>query len=193
MIKFPAYNSPFTDSWRWALLYNTAEEQVHGLRGSPGKERSAGKDARKQKQHIITGGKILTEKRIYHNKPDIVISTSNPKHIYIIEVSVAHIQNFRLQEKIKRTRYEVNGAQKVDDANVNTITGDTNLITEMKQAHQCPVELGILVIVNLDEVILTEEHMNLQRILKKLGTFELNRAIMINQCSYSVVLSTSVP
>lgn len=57
---------------------------------------------------IRAGGSVATDRPIHHNRPDIIIVTSRPKMVYVIEAAVAHIQNLRTQEKIKRARYEVN-------------------------------------------------------------------------------------
>lgn len=41
------------------------------------------------------GTKILTEKGLYHNKPDITIKLSDPNRIILIEVAIVRIQNNR--------------------------------------------------------------------------------------------------
>lgn len=44
------------------------------------------------------GMKIFTEARLQHNKPDVYLILDNPREIFILEISVSHIQNLRRQD-----------------------------------------------------------------------------------------------
>lgn len=141
---------------------------------------------------IRAGIKFLTEKQLYHNKPDIWIKFTNPTEIYIFEIAVAHIQNYRLQEKIKKTRYAINSVAKIDNMNVQNIGRDLNLISEMENIHHCPVHFGIFIIGCYGEIIKTEEHNKFRNLLTKNLKME-NKEVehLMNKCCYSVTLSTS--
>lgn len=54
---------------------------------------------------VKAGIKILTNKRPYHNKLHIIVKLSRPERIVLIEVAVAHTQDYRLQKRLKRTNY----------------------------------------------------------------------------------------
>lgn len=110
-----------------------------------------------RKINVEAGIKILTEKRIYHNKPDVVVRLANPQEIIIIEVAVAHIQNWRAQEKLKRTRYEVNSAIHVTEDNVDEISRDVSLVGEIERRYKSPVTLAIFVMGCYGEIIRTDE------------------------------------
>lgn len=144
-------------------------------------------------QHLVSiraGNKILTEKRLYHNKPDIFIKMHN--RIIIIEVAVAHIQNYRLQERIKRTRYAINSCEKVDNKNVNTITRDLNIVGELAKLYRCPVDFAVFVVGCYGEMITTEEHKNFLSLLQtKIGVGKEDMEQLKQKCCYSVAISTS--
>ncbi|XP_045470568.1 uncharacterized protein LOC123677883 [Harmonia axyridis] len=251
-ITFPAFTSPYMDSWRLSLLHSAAEEQLHGLGCIPGRTRVCrrgcgntetayhvtsscptnmyisrhdnvvhwllktiltttnapediimglqfGKatlmtDYEQQGRSISirAGHKILTEKKMYHNKPDIMIKLSNPDRIILIEVAIAHIQNYRLQEKIKRNRYAVNSTIKIDNKNVDNVVRDVNIVGELEKIHRCPVDLGIFVVGCSGEMIVTEEQVKFAKILSKvLGLTNSEIQHLFTKRSYSVCLSTS--
>jgi len=50
---------------------------------------------------IKVGMKILTDRPLYHNKPDVVVYLSNPMKTFVFEVAVSHLQNIRRQEELK--------------------------------------------------------------------------------------------
>lgn len=140
---------------------------------------------------VRAGGKILTEKRLHHNKPDLMIRFENPNTIYLFEIAVAHLQNIRTQEKIKKTRYSANSVEKVDHTNFETVGRDLNLVSELESQYKCPVHLGIFVVGCYGEIILTEEHNNFKRLLREIGLTNFEIATLINKCSYSVAVSTT--
>ncbi|XP_044751637.1 uncharacterized protein LOC123311637 [Coccinella septempunctata] len=145
----------------------------------------------KRKVEIRAGMKLLTEKRLHHNKPDIFIHLWNPEEILILEVSVAHLQNYRLQEKIKKSRYAINSCSHVDHQNVGEISRDLNLVGELQSLYNCPVHLGIFVIGCFGEIVATDEHKHFKKLLSRIGVTNLDMKILINKCSYSVAVSTS--
>lgn len=57
---------------------------------------------------IRAEGSVATDRPLHHNRPDLIIITSKPKMVYVVEVSVAHVQNLQMQERLKRARYERN-------------------------------------------------------------------------------------
>ncbi|XP_044750658.1 uncharacterized protein LOC123310992 [Coccinella septempunctata] len=139
---------------------------------------------------VRAGGSIYTEK-IHHNKPDIMVRFTNPDVIYIFEIAVAHVQNIRTQEKIKKVRYSVNGAVHIDHTNCETAGRDLNLIGELESQYHCPVHLGIFVVGCYGEVLNTEEHKNFLKLLAQVGLTNFEIRSLINKCSYSVAVSTT--
>ena len=109
---------------------------------------------------IKAGVKITTEKEIYHNKPDIVVELSNPNKIYVLEVFIAHLQNLRLQEKIKKARYAINSVTKINNTNYQDIGRDMNLVYQISRLHNKPTELAIMVFGALGEIVNTSEFSN---------------------------------
>ncbi|XP_044750695.1 uncharacterized protein LOC123311015 [Coccinella septempunctata] len=139
---------------------------------------------------VRAGGNIYTEKRIHHNKPDILVRFTNPEVIFIFEIAVAHVQNIRTQEKIKRTRYTVNGVESIDHRNHETVGRDLNLVAELESQYHCPVHLGIFVVGCYGEILRTEEHKNFASLLTQIGLTNFETRL-INKCSYSVAVSTT--
>ena len=91
---------------------------------------------------IDAGNKILTEKRLYHNRPDITVKMTNPTQIFIFEIAISHIQNYREQEKLKHIRYAVNSVTKLTNSKITNIPRDLNLVSELEQIYRCPVHLA---------------------------------------------------
>lgn len=106
---------------------------------------------------IDAGGKILTDSEIYHNRPDIVVRTSKPKKVVLIEVAVTHLQNLSIQEKEKRCRYSINSEGPVTPANVGDVGRGRNLVGEVSRMHGCEVALGVMVFGCFGEVVRTPE------------------------------------
>lgn len=46
-----------------------------------------------RKVTIKAGKKLLTDRPLYHNKPDVVVYLTNPDEIFVLEVAVSHLQN----------------------------------------------------------------------------------------------------
>lgn len=140
---------------------------------------------------IEAGNKILTGKKLYHNKPDIVVTANNPDEIFVIEVAVAHLQNFRDQEQLKNTRYAINSVKKIDHKNFRNTQRDMNLVNELETIYRCPVKLGVFVIGCFGELLKTEAHNEFCDIMGRLGISKRELQTMLNKCSYSVAVSTS--
>lgn len=140
---------------------------------------------------VETGNKILTGKKLYHNRPDIVVKLTNPTIIYILEIAVSHIQNLREQERLKRVRYAVNSTVHVDSKNVQSVQRDLNLLSELELMYKCPVQMGILVLGCFGEVVYTEEQGKFDAVLAKLGVNQRELQILKNKCSYSIAVSTT--
>lgn len=141
---------------------------------------------------IEAGYKIITEWKIYHNKPDILIKFTNPDEIFIVEVAISHIQNYRMQEELKRTRYEKNSVEQVTETNMREIPRDFNLVGELERRYRCPVQLAVFVVGCFGEIIETEEHVQFCNMLKK--KVQMNKKqiqTMMNKASYSVAIPTS--
>lgn len=147
---------------------------------------------RNRRVKIEAGQKIITERKIYHNKPDIVIKFTNPDEIFMVEVAISHIQNYRLQEEIKRTRYAKNSVEQVTETNMREVARDLNLVGELERRYRCPVQLAVFVVGCFGEIMETEEHGQFCNILK--NKMQMNKKqiqTMMNKASYSVAISTS--
>ena len=114
---------------------------------------------------IEAGNKILTEKRLYHNRPDITVKMTNPTQIFIFEIAISHIQNYREQEKLKHIRYAVNSVTKLTNSKITNISRDLNLVSELEQIYRCPVHLGVFVVGCFGEVIKTETHTHFTKLM----------------------------
>ncbi|XP_044750655.1 uncharacterized protein LOC123310990 [Coccinella septempunctata] len=250
-ISFPAYSSPFLDTWRRGVLMSATEEQLHGL-GSLPMRRNCRRgcnhaetayhvsascicneyttrhdnvvywtlktlltslrapnnyirnlqfgqstcrvdfEANNRKVSIQAGQKLLTERRLYHNKPDILVKLTNPSEIFIIEVAVSHIQNWRNQERLKRTRYAVNSVKHITEFNLSNTTRDLNIVTELGATYRCPVKLAIFVVGCYGELIATDEHKQFCEMMKKkLQVSNRSMRNLLNHATYSVAVSTS--
>lgn len=104
---------------------------------------------------LRAGQKLLTGDQLYHNRPDIMLVTE--QKVVVIEVAVSHIQNLRLQEKIKRVRYEVNSAEHITETNYNKVSRGENLCKSLNRMYNRPVDLYVVVFGCFGEVIETEE------------------------------------
>ena len=144
-----------------------------------------------RKIKIKAGVKIQTENRLYYNRPDIYIQLSNPDEILVIELSVAHLQNIDLQEKIKKTRYSKNSCIYINKDNYDTVPRDLNIIEHLKNAYKCPTSLGIFVIGALGEICLTPEHQNFKKLMNKVGVKGDYFKNLLKKCSVSVATSSA--
>lgn len=135
---------------------------------------------------IRAGGQVTSERLLHHNKPDIIITTSSPKMVYVIEVAVSHIQNLRRTERLKRCRYEHNSEVKVTPENMEALPRGANVLDEMRRAHRCDAVLGVLVLGALGEVVRTPELKGMLRIASNLGITERRMEACLKRCSYSI-------
>uniref|UniRef100_A0AAR5PEG8 Reverse transcriptase domain-containing protein n=1 Tax=Dendroctonus ponderosae TaxID=77166 RepID=A0AAR5PEG8_DENPD len=140
---------------------------------------------------IKAGKKILTDTPLYHNKPDVVVSLTNPDHIFVIEVAVSHLQNIRSQEKLKKTRYTVNSVIKTDGFDVRNITRDFNLVDELKLIHRCPVTFATFVVGCYGEILATEDFLHFRDVMTSLRVTAREWQILLNRTSHSVAVSTT--
>ena len=141
---------------------------------------------------IRAGQSILTEKNLHHNKPDVMVQIMAPvKKTILFEVSVPHLQNYHVQEGIKRAKYCRNSVEDINHRNYKTINRDMNLVTELETKHRCQVELGVLVVGCFGEIIQTPEHRNFRRLLGELGATERDADGLMRRVAYSVATDTS--
>lgn len=140
---------------------------------------------------IRAGVTVKTRNQINHNKPDILIILDNPAEVYVIEFAVSHLLNIRLQEKIKRHRYEHNSMANITRVNVDTVPRDTNLVSELRHVYQCPVELGVLVIGAYGEALNTEEMRKTEDIFEKIGVPRWKLSNLVKSACYSSAVSTT--
>lgn len=144
-----------------------------------------------RKVKVRAGIKILTKEKLYHNRPDICIHLSDPQCIYVLEVSVAHLQNFRLQERIKRTKYEKNSVDKISAADVDAAPRASNLIDALRRAYRCPVKLAVLVFGAYGEILYTDEFRKTASLLNELGISARRHRTLMTRCCYSAAASTA--
>ncbi|XP_015124496.1 uncharacterized protein LOC107046401 [Diachasma alloeum] len=139
---------------------------------------------------IRAGGYCAVDVQLYHYKPDLVIITSNPRKVYVIEVSVAHLQNLENQEKVKRTRYETNSEAHVTPENMGEVHRGENLVNVLKRTHGCDVELGVLVLGCFGVVAETAELVRVKGIVGQLGVSQRGWENCLSRSSYSVATAT---
>ena len=145
-----------------------------------------------QKYRIRAGQSILTERPLHHNKPDIMVQLLGPiKKTILFEVSIPHLQNYLTQEGIKRTKYCHNSVADIHHNNYQTIGRDTNLLDTLAHEHRCEVELGLFIVGCYGEVLNTEEHRTVRRLLQELGVPPYTINTVLRKVAYSVITSTS--
>lgn len=119
------------------------------------------------------------------------IKQQNPKkRIYLFEVSVPHLQNYHMQEGIKRTKYCVNSVADNNHQNFNTVKRDLNLVDILATHNKCQVDLGLLIVGCFGEVLGIPEHKGLYHLLGQLGASEGAVRQTIRKAAYSVVTSS---
>lgn len=121
----------------------------------------------------------------------LLVILDNPAEVFVIEVAVSHLQNIKLQEKIKRLRYERNSMANITRVNVDTVPRDTNLIAELRHIYRCPVELGVLVIGAYGEALRTEEMKKMETIFGKIGVPGWKFNSLLKSACYSSAVSTT--
>lgn len=141
---------------------------------------------------IRAGIPIVTNNKLKHNKPDIVIHLKGTEEkIIIFEVAVSHLQNYKVQEHIKRTRYDKNSIDEVNHQNYQNTSRNLNLVEELRQAHKCPVYLGVLVMGCYGEILQTEEHLNCLKLLKKIDATQSEIQELFKRAAYGCVTKTA--
>ena len=140
---------------------------------------------------LRAGTKIITNNECYHNRPDVVIHLTNPDIIYILEISVAHLQNIEVQEQIKHTRYGINSKIHVTDKNLAGIPRDFNIVDHLKDKYKCPVKLGVIVIGALGEILKTRNYQDTALIFEELNINEKKLKNLLKKCSSSASMSTT--
>ena len=140
---------------------------------------------------IKAGVKFKTDIPVYHNKPDIVIELTNPNQIYVIEVSIAYLQNITLQEQIKEVRYSANSKIQITKNNYKEVHRDTNLIDQISHHYNKPTDLAILVFGALGEILETQQYLKAKNILSKLGISSKKFTKLEEICSYNILNQSS--
>ena len=146
---------------------------------------------RDRRVKIRAGIKFQTDPELYHNRPDIVISLSNPAEIYIFEIAVSHLQNIRVQEELKRVRYTKNSTVPIRHQNFKDVPRTYNICEALGRMYRGPVKFGVLVLGALGEILNTDDHKGFTRHLKKLGSSEDEIKRLLIKSSVSVCKSTA--
>lgn len=121
----------------------------------------------------------------------VQILSSEKNKTFLFEVSVPHLQNYRMQEGIKRVKYAKNSVANISHANFKTIHRDQNLINILSHAHRCEVHLGLLIIGCFGEVLETEEHRRFCELLLAIGVPQHAIPTLIRKATYSVITETA--
>ena len=140
---------------------------------------------------IQAGVKVRTEPELYHNRPDIIVTLTNPNKVYVFEIAVAHLQNVKLQEDIKRTRYAKNSMTHVTHENVTKVPRNYNIIEALSNMYKCTAQLAVFVFGAFGEIIETEEHKNTCKILSQLGINYHQMQNLLNKCSLTAANETA--
>ena len=132
---------------------------------------------------ICAGMKIMTDPQLYHTRPDIVIVSDRPKKVWVFEVAISHLQNVKVQERVKRARYAVNSTVHVTHTNYDSVPRSFNLVEALGKIYKCPVTLCILVIGTFGKVIETEEYKKTTSELGKIGMKPSAVNALMQKCS----------
>lgn len=141
---------------------------------------------------IRAGGKVLTDCQLYHNKPDIVVRTTNPDRVYVFEVAVSRLSGMKAQERLKRCRYVTNGEEKVEPDDVGNVVRGRNVVSELSKMYGCEASLGVLVLGCFGEVVRSEEMENSISLLQSIGMTRRKVESCLQKCSYSIALATAL-
>ena len=109
---------PFTGSWQSRISYihtykrigvkELYDELVHQLRQNENRSESKREPqtvSRIKNTKIWWDKKVMTQKKIKHDRPDIIIWDKENKHCKIVDVSVPLDTNVKLREQMKRDYY----------------------------------------------------------------------------------------
>lgn len=138
---------------------------------------------KKRRITIRAGMKVISDPKLHHNRPDIMVQMTHPDEVYVFEIAVSHLQNIRLQERIKEVRYSKNSTVPIDKNNVDTVERGTNLIETLEYMYRCPVHLEVLVFGTYGEVLYTEKYQAAQRALRTLGMSQNRLTILTERCA----------
>ena len=174
------------------IMYNTeAPEITHSQLNYEKASIVATYNWKSRQLDLRAGTKIITNNVCYHNRPDIFIKLSNPDVIYLLEVSISHLQNMETQERIKYTRYAVNSKIQVTNQNLEQITRDFNIVEHLRDKYKCPVKLGIVVIGAHGEILETKNFQEVKNIFCELNINNKKQKILYNKGSVSAATSTA--
>ncbi|XP_063915482.1 uncharacterized protein LOC135131601 [Zophobas morio] len=119
---------------------------------------------------IRAGQAILTGVPLHHNKPDVMVQVlARVPSTYIFEVSIPHLQNYRTQEGIKRTKY------------------GRNSVAEKLPDHRT----GSQPWVGYGEVLDTDERRRFARLPGSLGVKDCEVKALYQKAAYSVITETT--
>ena len=58
----------------------------------------------------------------------LVIVSDRPKKVWVFEVAISHLQNVKVQEKVKRAPYAINSTVHVTHTNYDSVPRSINLV-----------------------------------------------------------------
>ena len=98
-----------SDPWIWSLMlyhlsYLTIHTYIHTYIRSESK-REPQTVTRIKNTEIWWDKKVMTQKKIKHDRPDIIIWDKESKHCKIVDVSIPLDTNVKLREQMKRDYY----------------------------------------------------------------------------------------
>ena len=141
---------------------------------------------------IRAGQAILTGVPLHHNKPDVMVQVlARVPSTYIFEVSIPHLQNYRTQKGIKRTKYGRNSVAEISHLNYQTIGRDLNLLDQLAHLHRCRVHLGLFIVGCYGEVLNTDEQQRFARLLGSLGVKNYEVKALYQKAAYSAITETT--
>uniref|UniRef100_A0AAF5DMQ7 Reverse transcriptase domain-containing protein n=2 Tax=Strongyloides stercoralis TaxID=6248 RepID=A0AAF5DMQ7_STRER len=171
---------------------------------------SAVVDIEKENIKITAGRKILTEKKIYYNTPDVVLYVKEKekvKKIIVLEVSVPSLTKYCWQQQWKRIKYCHNSVNKLEEFNANKekepeeikniklemIPRNINLINILKTNYKIDnVQFYSIVVGTYGELVFNEETLKTKQMFLtelKFSKTEYNK--LIRDISYSAMASTA--
>ena len=132
---------------------------------------------------IRAGPKIMTDPELHHNRPDIMVILTNPNIVYVLEIAVAHLQNIRVQEQVKKVRYSKNSTEQITHTNYAQVHRDYNLIEALSNMYKCPAKLAIFIFGALGEILETEAMQAARKVLSALGVNHQQLEQLMELCS----------
>ena len=136
--------------------------------------------------------KVVTDPELYHNRPDIVVCLTNPNEVYVFEIAVSHLQNIKVQEEIKKTRYGKNSMDHITHRNFKDVHRSFNICEALGRMYKSSsVKLGVLVMGTFGEILQTDIHKQCIKYFGELGINDRMSKKMLSQCSLEVYNSTA--